>query len=104
MLRSEPFEVEIVSDGAEAVAAYAARPADVVVLDISMPVLDGFSAAEALRAAHPDCAPILALTAHTGSDIAERLRTAGFAAHLTKPLKKQVLLDAISRALDPAGH
>ena len=103
MLRDLPFVCEIVADGAEAVAAYRRQRPDAVVLDISMPVVDGFDAAAAIAALEAERggtpAPLVALTAHAGDDMAARLREAGFAAHLTKPLKKEVLLDALAAVL-----
>ncbi|MEM8822858.1 MAG: ATP-binding protein [Pseudomonadota bacterium] len=98
MMRDTPFEIEIVNDGQEALEAYQTSRPDAVVLDISMPRMDGFEAAAAMQAHDPDCAPILALTAHTGDDIAERLKDAGFVAYLPKPLKKQDLLNALDKA------
>lgn len=103
MLRDQPFEIEIVTNGAEVAAAYRARRPDAVVLDISMPVIDGFEAAEAIREFERNQegvpAPLLALTAHSGEEMAERLRAAGFRTHLTKPLRKDALLAALAEAL-----
>ncbi|MEM7490134.1 MAG: ATP-binding protein, partial [Pseudomonadota bacterium] len=99
MLKDGPYDIRIVNDGQEALDAYRERRPDAVVLDISMPVMDGFDAAAAMQAHDPDCAPILALTAHAGEEIAERLKSAGFVAHLSKPLKKQALYDALDEAL-----
>ena len=106
MLRDQALELEIVADGAQAVDAYRARRPDAVVLDISMPVVDGFDAARAIQAFERERggapAPLLALTAHAGEEMAERLRDAGFIAHLTKPLRKDLLLDALSAAMAAA--
>ena len=98
MLRGTPWEVEIVSDGAEVVAAHAERPAQAIVLDISMPVLDGFGAAELLKASTPT-PPLIALTAHQGEDMEERLKVAGFDRYLTKPVRRESLLAVISGVL-----
>lgn len=106
MLRDQPFVVEVVTDGAEAVAAYAADPPAAAILDISMPNVDGFEAARQIRALEADrglpAMPLLALTAHVGDDMGARLKAEGFAAFLTKPLRKDVLLDALAAALDIA--
>ncbi len=103
MLRDEPFQVRVVCDGAEAVEAFAADPPDALILDISMPRVDGFEAARQIRAVEAerglDPVPCLALTAHTGNDMAARLEAAGFAAFLTKPLRKEALLAALASAL-----
>ena len=106
MLRDAPFEIAIVPDGADAVEAYRTRRPDAVVLDISMPGMDGFDAAAAIRAIEAERggapAPLLALTAHHGEEMAERLRDAGFRAHLTKPVRKEALLAALDAALSGA--
>lgn len=103
MLRDQPFEITLVVDGGEAVAAYDADPPDAVVLDISMPRVDGFEAARQIRAIEAarglPPVPLIALTAHVGDDMAQRLEAAGFAAFLTKPMRKDVLLNALQAAL-----
>ncbi|WP_139176572.1 response regulator [Jannaschia faecimaris] len=103
MLRDQPYQVTLVSDGAEAVAAFADHPHDAVILDISMPYVDGFEAARQIRGIEAEQgltrAPKLALTAHVGEDMASRLEAAGFAAVLTKPLRMEVLTQALTKAL-----
>ncbi|CTQ49532.1 ATP-binding response regulator [Jannaschia donghaensis] len=103
ILRDQPFAVTMVDDGAQAVAAFADAPPDAVILDISMPNVDGFEAAAAIRRIEAERGlrpvPLLALTAHLGDEMAPRLKNAGFAAFLTKPLRKDVLLMALAEAL-----
>lgn len=103
MLGSEDFDLRLVEDGAQAVAAYQEDHPDVVLLDISMPVLDGFGAAaqiqDADRTAGRPATPLIALTAHTGEEMSQQLQDAGFLAHQTKPVRKADLLDAIAEAL-----
>jgi hypothetical protein len=70
-------------------------------MDIQMPVMDGLEATRAIRHwelethAHPT--PILALTAHAEGEGVGRSLEAGCTEHLTKPIKKATLLQAISR-------
>ncbi|MEM7641614.1 MAG: ATP-binding protein [Pseudomonadota bacterium] len=99
MMRDTPYEIVVVNDGQEAFDSYRDRRPDAVVLDISMPRMDGFEAAAAMQDHDSDCAPLLALTAHAGEEMAGKLKAAGFVAHLNKPLKKQDLLDALDAAL-----
>jgi signal transduction histidine kinase/CheY-like chemotaxis protein len=103
MMRNGPYRIHIVNDGLEAVEAYAEDRPAAVVLDISMPRMDGFEAAAAMLGSDPDCAPIIALTAHVGDEMGARLGAAGFAAHLTKPLRKEVLLDTLAEVLGDAA-
>jgi CheY-like chemotaxis protein len=107
MLGGPDWSLELVADGAQAVAAYAARRPDLVLMDISMPVMDGFEALAAIQAAEEEAgqvpAPILALTAYTGEEMTARLAEAGFAAHQTKPVRKPALVQAMRAAIGLAG-
>ncbi|GIT92796.1 hypothetical protein JANAI62_32540 [Jannaschia pagri] len=107
MLPTDQFELEVVEDGAQALAAYQATPPAIVLMDISMPIMDGFEATAAIKAhaakvggAKPQ---IIALTAHTGAEMTERLEAAGFVSHQTKPVRKDALLEAIGAVLDRTG-
>ncbi len=66
-----------------------------------MPVMDGLEATRAIRQweaeTHAPPVPILALTAHAAGGEAEKSLEAGCTEHLTKPIKKATLLEAISR-------
>src|SRR5205085_11194853 len=72
---------------------------DLVLMDVHMPVMDGYTAASTFRELKRDRGaarlPILALTADAFRDAAEKSAAAGFDAHLTKPIRKATLLDAI---------
>jgi len=71
-----------------------------VLMDIQMPVLDGYAATKAIRQwereQHHDQIPIVALTAYALSEDAAKSLTAGCAAHLPKPIQKADLLAAIA--------
>jgi PAS domain S-box-containing protein len=99
MLARLGIRVTMVNDGAEAVAAWRPDAFDALLLDISMPVMDGVSALRAIRAreAEEGCAPIpaLAITAHALEHQVRDHLDAGFTAHLSKPLD----LDAVDAAL-----
>ena len=72
---------------------------DIVLMDIMMPVMDGLSAAKAIRASsHPDAEtiPIVAMTANAFVEDAEKCFAAGMNGHLAKPLDLQKILSAIS--------
>lgn len=77
---------------------------DLVLVDVSMPVMDGLTAVRALRthAAAPSV-PIIAMSASvTGTDVQEAL-SAGCDRHLGKPYKRQDLLAVIDGLVEPAG-
>jgi DNA-binding NarL/FixJ family response regulator len=81
-------------DGREAVRLAAELRPDVVLMDISMPVMDGIEAARAIRAARPD-ACILMLTGSNSRADVDRARQAGAAGYVTKDRIAAELIDAI---------
>lgn len=94
------FEVKRVHDGQEAVEAFPTSRADLVVLDLQMPRLDGFAAARAIRGlAGGAQIPILALSAHCDSEERERCRAAGMNEALPKPCPEAQLREVISLLL-----
>jgi signal transduction histidine kinase len=95
LLRLAGYEVEEAATGGEAIAAAARHPPDVVLLDIGLPDLDGYQVATALRASLGDRVRLIALTGYGQPGDRERVRGAGFDAHLLKP----VGLEAISRTV-----
>jgi two-component system sensor histidine kinase/response regulator len=108
------FQVEITCDGSELVHAASRSRYDLILTDISMPVMDGVTATRAIRAL-PDKelsrVPIIALTAHAVKGDRERFMAAGLDGYLTKPLNLQDLVglvddlfpDASSPAVQPAA-
>ncbi len=80
-------EVTVAHGGREALEVFAHRPADVVLLDIGMPGMDGYEVARRLRADHAGRDPkIVALTGWGQEDDRRRARAAGFDHHLVKPI------------------
>ena len=77
---------------------------DVVLMDIQMPVLDGYSAVRAIRKweleNHRPRTPIIALTASALAEDKQRTKEAGCDMHVSKPVKKATLLAAIAQAIE----
>ena len=100
LLRRSGAEVEVVENGQLAVERLVGdeerEPVDVVLMDMQMPVLDGYSATRQLRALGYR-RPILALTAHALAEDEQRCLEAGCDAFLTKPVDRGVLLEACAR-------
>jgi two-component system sensor histidine kinase/response regulator len=103
-LRSTPYRVTCAENGAEAVEAYrAAGPGgfDVVLMDMQMPVMDGYAATREVRRleeAHGwSHTPVVALTAYALAEETSQAIEAGCDDYLTKPIKKATLLDALAR-------
>lgn len=90
-LEVEGYDVAVVFDGGRALAALEEREFDLVVLDVMMPVLDGFTVCERLRA-RGDQTPILFLTARSALDDRIRGLEAGGDDYLPKPFALEELL------------
>jgi len=88
------LEVTAVVDGHEAVEAILARSFACIIMDMQMPVLDGYSAASAMRAGGY-AGGILGLTANDAPELLERARAAGCNRVLTKPVSRTQLRDAL---------
>jgi len=95
--------VIIASDGAQGVALAASERPDLVLMDLSLPVLDGWEAARRIKSA-PETSgiPIIALTAHAMPGDQEKALASGCDDFDTKPVDISRLLGKI-RALAPAG-
>ena len=98
-LLEEEFAVVEYVDGASAVQGIRSAVPDVVLLDISLPLMDGCQVLDALRAdAATEAVPVVALTAHAMSGDRERYLEMGFDAYITKPIiDETVLFDAVHR-------
>ena len=92
------YEVVLAHDGAEGVAMAASTGVDVVLMDMSLPVLDGWEATRQLKAAPGTRAiPIIALTAHAMTGDEARARDAGCDDFDTKPVDLDRLIGKIER-------
>jgi len=89
--------VGVAHDGAEAVELADSAEADVVLMDLSMPVLDGFEAARRLRERRA-ALTVIALTGHAQEEVADRLREHGMT-YLSKDLVHEHVIDAIRAAV-----
>jgi two-component system, cell cycle response regulator DivK len=99
------YDITEYEAGAEAVTGILGDPPDLVLLDISLPGMDG---TEVLRRIRQDRrlegVPVIALTAHAMSGDREKYIEMGFSDYVTKPIvDEDVLLDAIDRWLTASG-
>jgi signal transduction histidine kinase/DNA-binding response OmpR family regulator len=107
LLRKHGHQVTEAADGAAAVDLFTQQEFDLVLLDIQMPVLDGFAAAAQMRSTDQSRqrhTPILALTANAMSGDRERCLAAGMDDYISKPLDARELLakiDALTSPLAP---
>ena len=99
----DPF---IVSDGAEAVAAWRERDWDLILMDVQMPVMDGPKAAALIRqleaATGRRRTPIIALTANAMAHQVAEYRSSGMDGYVAKPIQIELLFAAMDAALDQA--
>ncbi|BDF69956.1 hypothetical protein CE91St41_28170 [Oscillospiraceae bacterium] len=110
LLRMNGLETACAENGKQAVELFTAHPPGtyaLILMDIQMPVMDGYEATRAIRALartgeRPDAAaiPILALTANAFADDVYRARQAGMNEHVAKPLDVNRLLESLHRWLD----
>jgi two-component system cell cycle response regulator DivK len=87
ILQASDYEVVVARDGLEAVAVAGAMQPDLILLDLSLPLLSGWDAVERIRQDVAQAVPIIALTAHAMSGDRERALAAGCTDYLAKPYK-----------------
>jgi CheY-like chemotaxis protein len=98
------FTVLIAGDGAQAVAMATAEQPDMILMDLSLPVLDGWEATRKIKsAAATRHIPVIALTAHAMTGDREKALAAGCDDFDTKPIELQRLFNKI-QALAPGGR
>lgn len=90
-------------DGAAAVAAFLAEAPDLILMDVSMPVMDGIEATTRIRAAGPAGAtiPIIGVTAHAMAEDERRCLEAGMSGWLPKPISRDAVLAIVARFAPP---
>ncbi|GFD69463.1 hypothetical protein KUL106_27260 [Alteromonas sp. KUL106] len=101
MLKAAKVKCIRARNGEEAVNAERKYDFDVILMDCQMPVMDGYAAARAIRrdGRNKDRLIIIALTANVFTEDKNACLAAGMNAHLSKPIRKQVLFDCISSEL-----
>jgi CheY-like chemotaxis protein len=87
------------TDGPSALLALQGFPADVAILDIGLPLMDGYELAARLRALDPQL-HLIALTGYGQASDRERALQAGFNRHLVKPVDIRRMIDALRRLDD----
>jgi signal transduction histidine kinase/CheY-like chemotaxis protein len=102
-MKNTPHLVDFAEDGREAISKFVAGRYDLVFMDIQMPTVDGYAAVEEIRRwenhMRHNPTPIVALTASADTETIRRTKEAGCDLHISKPLKKAVLLETITRCV-----
>lgn len=87
-------------NGATAVEVAQSERPDIILMDLSLPIMDGIAATEKIRACNGlDGVPIIAVTAHQETDFRAGAKAAGFDAYVTKPIDVEFLSELIKGLL-----
>lgn len=87
-------------NGAKAVEIARAERPDIILMDLSLPIMDGIVATETIRASEGlEGVPIIAVTAHQETDFRTEAKAAGFDAYVTKPIDVEFLSELIKGLL-----
>ncbi len=107
MLGGQGHDIAVAENGREALEKLAEHEYDVVLMDVQMPEMDGFEATAALRARERSSnrhLPVIAMTAHALQGDREKCLAAGMDDYVPKPLRRDELFGALSRAAARANR
>ncbi len=106
-LRQAGYEVDVAANGQEALGCFQRQEYQLVLMDIQMPVMDGYAATAAIREMERrdarDRVPVLAMTAHAIKGYEEKCLAAGMDDYVTKPVQRDKLLATVARWLSCRG-
>ena len=97
-LLEDEYNLIVAIDGAQGVSMAREKNPDLILMDISLPVLDGYEATRQIRTTM-DSTPIIGLSAHAMQGDELRAREAGCNAYLTKPIDEDLLLKKLKEYL-----
>ena len=90
----DDYNLLIAKDGAQGVAFVEQEKPDLVLMDISLPVMDGYEATRNIRKTFPSL-PVIGLSAHAMQGDAEKAKAAGCNDYLTKPVDEDLLREKL---------
>lgn len=99
LLEDTPFDVDLANNGQEAVDMFRENDYELILMDIQMPIMDGYEAASIIRKENKDI-PIIALTANAMTSDVQKTMDAGMNEHLTKPLNVKQLFDTLRKYIN----
>jgi two-component system cell cycle response regulator DivK len=97
-LLEDDYNLLVAQDGIEGVAMTEQHKPDLVLMDISLPSMDGYEATRAIRKTFPNL-PVIGLSAHAMQGDAEKALAAGCTDYLTKPLNEDLLFQKLEEYL-----
>lgn len=86
-------------DGQEAIDMFRNNKIDLVLMDLQLPVMDGYTATREIKKINPDI-PVIAQTAHVMSGEREKCMEVGCNDYLAKPIRLQILIETLSKYLN----
>lgn len=99
-LLEDEYEVLVARDGASGIEKAEQEHPDLILMDLSLPVIDGWEATRSIKAnGELEHIPIIALTAHAMKGDAEKALASGCDGYLTKPLDEDLLFELLGRFL-----
>jgi len=102
LLEKSGHSVTVARNGQEALEMHAANDFDLILMDVSMPVMDGIKACQRIRGSenpHKRDIPIIALTAYAMAGDKEKFLAAGMNGYVAKPVKMESLMQMMSETL-----
>ncbi len=99
ILEGAGFDVDIANDGEEAVQKSQAKDIDLVLMDLQMPKMDGYTATKTIRGAGLADLPIIAMTADAMTGIQEKVMECGMNGYVTKPIRTKILFKTLHEHL-----
>ncbi len=107
-LQRAGYQVFMAENGQEAVAIFRTKSVDLILMDIQMPVLDGYGATRAIRKIEEGLGksgrvPIIAMTAHAMAEDREKCLSRGMDDYISKPMRQKALLGMIEKWLKGGG-
>jgi len=103
VLETAGFKIDIAENGIEAIDMVEVNDYDLILMDLQMPEMDGFTATKAIRSQEKNARiPIIAMTANAMQGDREKSLDAGLDDHITKPLMPNLMLETICNWLESA--
>ena len=97
-LLEDNYNLLVAKDGAQGVAMANENHPDLILMDVSLPVMDGYEATRSIRKTMPST-PIIGLSAHAMPGDADRAKQAGCTDYMTKPVDEDLLLKKLKEYL-----
>jgi len=101
LLEKEGFEVIIATNGLEGIEAVEKQKADLIIMDIKMPKIDGYETTRRIRRLKKyESIPIIALTSYAITEDKEKALKAGCTGHMSKPIAPETFISGIKKFLE----